>query len=310
MRASLVLVPLALAAASCSGQQGSQSSRSDESVASNAAGDAAVDASAESRAPAGPPATRETGPDVSPTAAPGVAFNYRYAFRLPAQRIAAVQEQHAALCEQLGPNRCRITGMLYRVHNERDVEARLTFKLEPSIARRFGREGVEAVTRADGLLIESAITGTDVGTSIRRAGRSIDEMNEELRRIEARLAGRLGSGERSNLEYEAQQLRAQIRAARENREEQQESLATTPMTFDYGAGRSVPGPEPRRPFGETLEDARDNFLDGLSVLFVIAVTLLPWALIGILAWFVVRWARRRFVRPREAAPEVETAAPA
>ena len=48
----------------------------------------------------------------APTAAPGVAFNYRYAFRLAAPRIAEVQEQHAQMCERLTVARCRITGML------------------------------------------------------------------------------------------------------------------------------------------------------------------------------------------------------
>src|SRR5881628_1327936 len=48
---------------------------------------------------------------IAPTAAPGVAFNYKYAFRLPAERITAVQEEHAEACEKLGVARCRITGL-------------------------------------------------------------------------------------------------------------------------------------------------------------------------------------------------------
>ena len=34
-------------------------------------------------------------PGIGVTAAPGVAFNYRYGFRLPAERVGEVQEQHA-----------------------------------------------------------------------------------------------------------------------------------------------------------------------------------------------------------------------
>src|SRR5688572_25971917 len=69
-----------------------------------------------------------SGPNIAITAAPGVAFNYRYAFRLPAQSIASVQEQHAQSCEKLGVNRCRITGMRYRLVNESDIEGMLAFK--------------------------------------------------------------------------------------------------------------------------------------------------------------------------------------
>ena len=52
-------------------------------------------------------------PDVGITRTPGVALSYEYGFRLPIERIAAVQEQHAAQCEALTPARCRITGMNY-----------------------------------------------------------------------------------------------------------------------------------------------------------------------------------------------------
>ncbi len=58
------------------------------------------------------------GPNVRVSAAPGVAFNYRYAFRVPDAKIAAVQEEHAAACETLGLSRCRITGMRYSLIDE------------------------------------------------------------------------------------------------------------------------------------------------------------------------------------------------
>lgn len=239
------------------------------------------------------------GPNVSPTAAPGVAFNYSYAFRLPAERIAAVQEQHARACEQLGISRCRITGMRYRVVNERDISAMLAFKLEPTIARRFGQAGAQAVVEAEGMLVESEITGTDVGTTIRAAGRNIEEMTEELERLEERLArGGISREERSRLEYEAQQLRQSIRATRATREDQQESLATTPMVFEYGSGDLVPGFDARPSFRSALQRAGDNFIGGVAILFIILVTLLPWLLLGLLVWWAARLVLRRVRRPR------------
>src|SRR4051812_40828858 len=66
-------------------------------------------------APASPPpaSVRVAGSSVDPTAAPGVAFNYRYAFHVPAVRLAEVQERHAQMCERLTIAHCRITGLLY-----------------------------------------------------------------------------------------------------------------------------------------------------------------------------------------------------
>lgn len=263
--------------------------------------------------PAPPPATEAAGdsaqqraaagPNIGPTAAPGVAFNYRYAFRLAAPHIAEVQEQHAQLCERLTVARCRITGLRYRVVNDRDIEAMLALKLDPTVARHFGRAGVEAVTRAEGMLIESEISGQDVGTDIRRTTRSIGQMNEELRRVEARLAGRISADERSRLDYEAQQLRQSIRAAEAGREEQQDSLATTPMVFNYGSGELVPGFADRPTFAKAWDQAWGNVKQGLLAFFVVLVTLAPWLLLGLLGWWAAARIRRRWFAKAPASAE-------
>lgn len=298
---TLASIALVLALAAC-GRQDRDYERSASDLKTY---DAAESSGEPPPAPPPPPAASgsrsaeqsRAGPDVSPTAAPGVAFNYQYSFRLEAERVAAVQERHASMCEQLGTARCRITGMLYRVRNDEDIEARLELKLDPAIARRFGREGAGVVVENEGRLIESRIAGTDVGTSIRQAGRSIADMEADLRRLEARLAGRLAQGERQSVEYEAQQLRQAIRAAQQNREEAQDSLATTPMIFAYGSGDLVPGSDTRRPFRHALNQAGSNFVEGMALLFILVVTLLPWALIGLLGWLGYRALRRRNARP-------------
>ena len=304
MRSIPVLVLLLATAASCGAPQSgtpSESMTSDQSAPQMRYEAPAADSAA---APEAITASRAGGPNVGPTAAPGVAFNYRYSFRLEAPRIAAVQEQHAQLCERLTVARCRITGLRYRVVNDRDIEAMLAFKLDPAVARHFGRSGVEAVVRAEGMLTESEITGVDAATNIRQAGRSIVQMREELRRIEARLAGRLQADERANLENEAQLLRQSIRAAEAGREQAQESLATTPMVFNYGSGELVPG------FANdlTLSKAWQRALDNLSAaglgLMIILVTLGPWILLALLIWWAAVRIRRRWF-PKRAKAEAE-----
>jgi len=280
MRKALV-VSLLLATAAC-GQQSSERSSQDvktydvQEAPPTAEQSSVSDASAQRMAP----------PAISPTAAPGVAFNYRYAFRLAGERIGAVQEQHALACEKLGITRCRITGMRYRLAGDDDIEAMLAFKLDPALARAFGKEGIEAVTRAEGMLVDAEVSGEDVGSKISAARRSEAELDEELKRVEAELArpGLRGS-ERAELQIRVQQLRDQIRATRTTRGEQQETLATTPMVFAYGSGELVPGFDGRPRLRQALDDALDNFLSGLAWIFVALITLLPWALVaGLLAW--------------------------
>jgi hypothetical protein len=266
-----------------------------------------VDSSAASTSPmsanAPPPP-----PGISPTAAPGVAFNYRYAFRLAGARVAAVQEQHAAACEKLGPDRCRITGMRYRLMGEDDVEAMLAFKLDPAIARQFGKSGIDLVTRSEGMLVDSEISGEDAGSEIAAATRSEAQLTEELQRIEAQLArAGLRAPERAELQMQADRLRESIRGTRANRADRQESLAKTPVVFQYGSGDLVPGFDDRSPIAAALERASDNFVSGVGILLVLGLTLLPWGLLALLLLWLYRRFSRRLVHGVGRPPEAGTA---
>ena len=290
MRKALV-VSLLLATAAC-GRQSSE--RSSQDLKSYDVQSAPASPVAEQASDSDSSAARMAPPAIAPTAAPGVAFNYRYAFRLAGERIGAVQEEHALACEKLGITRCRITGMRYRLAGDDDIEAMLAFKLDPVLARAFGKEGIAAVTRAEGMLVDAEISGEDVGSKISAARRTEAELDEELKRVVAELARPgLRGAERAELQIRVQQLRDQIRATRTTRGEQQESLATTPMVFNYGSGELVPGFDGRPRLRQALDDALGNFLGGLAWIFVALVTLLPWALVaGLLAWAGRRLARR------------------
>jgi hypothetical protein len=296
MRKALFVI-LLLATTSCGG--GQEASAPSQEMKSY---DVEESTAADRAAMAPPPSSS---PGISPTAAPGVAFNYRYAFRLAAARIAAVQEQHAAACEKLGLDRCRITGMRYRLVNDRDIEGMLAFKLDPAIARNFGKQGIDAVVRAEGMLVDSEISGDDVGTQIAAGGRSIAELEEDLRAVEAQLArSGLRSPERAELQAQAQRLRESIRAIRTSQSERQESLAKTPMVFHYGSGDLAPGFDTRPRVREAAEEALDNFLAGLAWIFVALVTLLPWALLLAFAAWLASRGRRLFERGETATPRV------
>ena len=277
MRRPLLVLMLATLAA-CGGRVDERSSRSEpEGITSS---------DAVEHAP--------SGPRVSVTAAPGVAFTYDYVFRLPALRIAAVQEQHAQACEKLGVSRCRITGLRYRLVSEREIEAMLSFKLDPSIARQFGKTGTDLVAQADGVLIDSEISGEDVGSAIKAGNRSLAQLNEDLRHVEEQLARKgLSAAEREQLQAEAEQLRQSIRANSDTHVEQQEALASTPMTFTYHSEHSRP------PLREAVKNAGDAFVTGMSILLTIVITLLPWLLLLGLGWALFRMVKSRWTASRQ-----------
>src|SRR5688572_19636782 len=254
-------------------------------------------------APASPPPTvsradavaEQGGPNISVTAAPGVAFNYRYAYRLPNARISAAQEAHATMCEKLGITRCRITGMRYSLVNERDVSASLELKLDPAIARSFGKDATKVVTDAEGMLVDQQISGVDAGASIERANRGRAELQDELERVNRELARPgLSNVVRDRLLSEAQSLQSQIRALGEQKKADEESLATTPMAFYYGSGKAIPGFDEATPLSDAFTRAGYILLSTIGFLIVAIAALLPWLLLGAGLYWLYRRNRHRW----------------
>ena len=179
-------------------------------------------------------------------------------------------------------------------------------RLDPAIARAFGKNGIEAVTRAEGMLIDSEITGEDAGSDIKTATRNEGQLDEELRRIEQQLArSRAGSAEAAELQAQAERIRESIRANRATRAERQESLAKTPMVFNYGSGDVIPGFDTRSSLRTALDRARGNFIGGIAAMLVIAVTLLPWILLGLLLFWAFRRGRKAWLRSQSRGADAE-----
>ena len=305
MRKTLLLIPLILAG--CSEQEPRRSGedlrtmdvQEDRSLQ-------AADAVAAPPPVAPPPAARIAnsaeqagGPNISVTAAPGVAFNYRYAFRLPNARISAAQEAHATMCEKLGVTRCRITGMRYSLINERDVSASLELKLDPAIARQFGKDATKQVTDAAGMLVDQQISGVDAGSAIERANSGRAQLQDELDRVNRELArAGLSIVVRDRLLSEAAQLRAQIRALGDQKAADEESLAKTPMAFVYGSGKAIPGFDEPAPLKTAFDRAGYNFLSALGFLIIAFATLVPWLLIAAAGIWAFRRLRGRLLPSR------------
>ncbi|WP_326524507.1 hypothetical protein [Sphingomonas sp.] len=238
-------------------------------------------------------------PGIAVTAAPGVAFNYRYAFRLPPARIAAAQERHAQACEKLGITRCRITGMRYTLVAGDRIDAMLAFKLDPTLARAFGREGIAAIEAAEGMLVNAEISGTDAGSAIARLSGDRTRIAEERARLDGELGKTtLNDNARAELLRQRGELDRQARSTTDAITGQQDSLATTPMTFDYESGTAIRRFDPRSPFAEAADTAVASLQWTLAVaLGAVALLGPPALLIALLAflWFRlrhrIRWPR-------------------
>ena len=233
-------------------------------------------------------------PGVNVTAAPGVAFTYRYAFRLPAEKLAGAQEAHALACEKLGVTKCRITGMRFRVLGENSNEGTLLFKLDPTLARAFGKQGIDAIVAAQGKLVDAEITGTDAGAEIARLQALKAQAIAELQRLDRELARKdLKVEERAELQNQRQAIAAQLAEEKTNVGDRQESLANTPVEFGYQSGPAVQGFDGSAP----ITSAANVFVSSVTVTIGFVLTAIAalappgfFVLAGFLLW-------RRF-RPR------------
>ena len=181
-------------------------------------------------------------PDISPTAAPGVAFNFAYEFSLPDDRIAAAQEAHASACESLGIARCRITGMSYSVDQNEQVTAELDLKLDPLIARQFGKSAQQTVVSQDGKLIRLEIGSSDEGQTIAMATRQKSDASAQIAQLQQELAKtKPGTDTHATLLSQIQSLQQRAGEQSQTVAASQAALASTPMELRYYGRGGVPG---------------------------------------------------------------------
>ena len=226
-----------------------------------------------------------------------MAFNYAYEFSLPDKRIAAAQEAHAASCEKLGVAHCRITGMSYSVDQDERVVAELDLKLDPSIARQFGKSAQQFVEGNDGKLIRLDIGSSDEGQAIDQATKQGNAVATQMAQLREELAKtKPGTTARTNLVGQIQALQQQASDQAHVIQASQASLASTPMAFHYYGRGGVPGFR-----GNPLEEAWQTFVTTViwlvGMLLQVLAVLIPVALL--LALILAAWRTRPFRVLRE-----------
>lgn len=234
-----------------------------------------------------------SGPDVGVAHVAGIALQYQYGFRLPAQHIGALQEAHARQCEALTVERCRITGMAYDVGRDRRITASLQFKLAPDIARRFGKQGVDTVVKGGGMLVSAAIDSEEVGDAIAAADREAVAIVQERKEIAGQLAkAGLGSAERASLQRRLADLSDDSRQNQDVTAKAAAKLAGTPMTFTYVSGAVDPGLTDG-PIVGAVKDGWAIVVSGLAIIVMLLISITPWLLTaGLLLWLWRRFAGR------------------
>jgi hypothetical protein len=222
------------------------------------------------------------------SAAASGAFDYRYAYRLPSGEIRAVEDSHAGGCDRLGPARCRITAMLYNVDDQSRVNATLTLKIDPTLARAFGKAAAATVQASGGALTSAEVAGADSLAASGRGDSAIERLRDALGNAEAQSREASSTpDQRAQANAKAERLRAAIATIGEVDQVAGTSVATTPVILTYTSGGVIPG------VGASADASFDNagatFLSSLAGLAVVLAGVGPWALLLLGGALALRW---------------------
>ena len=239
-------------------------------------------------------------------ALPRIAYSYSYAFRLPAPAVTRVQDSHVALCDRLGPARCRIVDLRRGAGSGDFVQGSLKLQVAAPIARAFGARLIAAASGEGGETIDEAIEAEDLSKQMIDTEARIRTKQALADRLNVLLATRSG-----NIQQAVEAERA-VNAAQEELEqarawlvEMRGRVAMSTMDVRYQSGSPLSGG-----FSEPVRDAFAEVaaLTGKSIgmIVVLLAAVLPWAAL-LLAGL---WGVRRYRRWRDTGRRADEPTPA
>jgi hypothetical protein len=210
-------------------------------------------------------------------ASTGTGFDYRYAYRLPGAKVKGVVQSNADACDRIGPARCRILAMRYRVDDGNKTRAVLTIRIDPAIARQFGDAVTKNVTGAYGVLTDTEISGAD-STATARSVAVIKRLQDQLQTARA--------SNTPDGQARAARLQSALSVIAEIEASQGQTLANVPMLFTYESSSALSGlgsPE------ANFQTAGQTLATSTAQLVQLLASVGPWCLLMLLVVLGLRW---------------------
>ena len=212
-------------------------------------------------------------------ALPRIAYVYRYNFRLPGAELARVQDAHLAICDRLGPARCRVLDMKREAGEAEYASGSLKLQVAAADARRVGAALGEPVVKAGGTLADSGIAAEDLSKQMIDTGARIRAKEQVILRLTEILRTRTGTVEQLVAAEKAiSEAQEELDAARAWLAEMRVRVATSTVEIGYQSG-SPAGGGFWNPVRDAFGSAAGMLGMSLAALVLAVVTLGPWALL-------------------------------
>lgn len=229
-------------------------------------------------APAPAPGDTPAAPGTGASGAGPSGDAYHYAFTLPPTRLKAAAQVHADACARLGPARCRVVALRYKLAEDDRVLSSLAVRIDPALARSFADAIVKSVNDSNGML-----TAFEIAAPEARAGgesRIVRQLRDAQRA--ARAEGRAGAARADQLQTALDAI-ADVEAAQPG----------IPLRFDY---RSTTPLSRFAASGAVLRNAGQTFVDSSGRLLEILANFGPWLLALLAVLLGLGWLGRRHTR--------------
>lgn len=280
---------LAAALAACSAETGDPS-RSGQTSASDAVTAEMTAAADTAGNPSSPGAAQKL-----PVSLPKLTYSYALSYLLPDDRIAATQDAHRDLCEEMGPARCQLLGLERGIGDAGNNRAMLKLRVATAEARRFQILLDHGVTEAGGRTENAKIATDEVSKQIVDTEARIRQRELLVARLTEALRTRNGKpSELVAAERSVTEAQEELDQARSWLGELKGRVAMSEFDIRYGAiapSASARGIGAR--LGEAAQGSGAVFLIGLNFLLSLLIYLLPWFLLLALPVLALRGYRRR-----------------
>ncbi len=185
-----------------------------------------------------------------------MSYGYTYRFALPGDVVTQTQDRHVAMCDQLGPGRCRMQEM-HRSANTGSSDGSTRFAVASGDARKFGQDLIAPVTSVNGTMTSREFEAENVSKQIAEA--------------------QAKTVEKDNVANRTMLMEAQGRIA-------------TSTIWVYYDGKTAFGEE----VGAAFADAGETMRSSIIALIYVLSAVLPWALVFGVIFLIVRAGFRRF----------------
>ncbi|WBY09082.1 DUF4349 domain-containing protein [Sphingomonas sp. 7/4-4] len=294
----ITLVAAAATLAACSASETSDPTKQGSTVTAFAPEETAADrALTESPAVTRPGTAKSDAPLKLPVSIPKLAYAYALTYLLPGDKIAATQDAHRDLCEEMGPARCQLLALErgIGIGNEQSSNASLKLRVAASEARRFQILLEHDVTEAGGRTDNAKIATDEVSKQIVDTEARIRQRELLVSRLTEALRTRNGTPtDLLAAERGVTQAQEELDQAKSWLSELQGRVAMSEFDIRYGAiAPSATTQGVGAQLGEAAQGSGAVFLIGLRFVLSLAIYLLPWLLLIGLPVFALRGLRKR-----------------